>query len=204
MIIAVSLVISYYFGTKRYIGFGWTLFFCLTGGLILAIPVIVTSTKKNLPPKDYFSTQKVIGWIIAILATLGFFGMINAISNSGSMTNNTYDRALQVLGFMVFFIGLGIYLITSSVYNSKYHSGKLSIQNANNPNQNWHKQKSPSASNQNSTNPVTYNGGHNSQQNSPSSSTTQKSVNTKPHNPVSSSSNKPNKGFSGSNPYSKN
>lgn len=161
-IIIAAVAIAYFVGFKRHIGFGWTLFFCLTGGLILAGPIIGFSTKKGLPPKKFNSVNNVFGWILILLGTFGLIGLINAFSNSMSdIPVQAYNRVGQTFSITIYLLGLGIYLLQSNAFNKKYYSGivaqqtPISIQpaSANQPTQNVTPPQ---------PNPINYGGGHNS------------------------------------------
>lgn len=107
--IAIAFAIAHYLGSKRQIGFGWSLFFCFflspIGGFITTM----------LSPKYYdqnpapSQTKKVIGWILIVLFSLsavGSFIRLSKLGNDGGILNALF----MAIGF----IGLGVYLIELS------------------------------------------------------------------------------------------
>ena len=100
MYVAINLLIAYFLGRKRQIGYIWSCFFLIflsiLGGLIITL----------LSPKYYSDSPKrskgkiIIGWIMAI-----FFGI--QVLLAFPSTASTHGYLLVHIGFF----GLGLYLI---------------------------------------------------------------------------------------------
>ena len=98
--VAINLLIAYFLGRKRQIGYVWSCFFLtflsILGGLIITL----------LSPKYYYDSPKgskgkiIIGWIIAI-----FFGI--QVLLAFPSTNEKHGYLLFHIGMF----GLGLYLI---------------------------------------------------------------------------------------------
>ena len=107
--VCLSFVVANYLGSKRQIGYGWSLFFCLTltivGGLIVTLLSRKYKPDNTKPPSR---VKIVIGWILIIFYSLSIIG--NCIRISDSSPENR-EIIVKMLSLAVGFIGLGIYLI---------------------------------------------------------------------------------------------
>lgn len=162
-LIMVACAMGYFIGSKRYIGMGWTIFFCLTGSLIFALPIIFSSTKKDLPPKKYNSGNNILGWILIIIGVVGLFTAIAGVNALSEVPTRFYERIGQTFSIAIFLTGLGIYLLQSNAFNQKYYLHNhppviVSPITTTLPTQPQGTDQKPST---NQVNPIEYNGGHN-------------------------------------------
>lgn len=107
--VCLSYVVANYLGSKRQIGFGWSLFFCLTLTIVGGLIVTLLSRKYNSDNATPPSRAKiVIGWILIIFFSLSILG--NCIGLS-SASPERIEIIVKMLSLAVGFVGLGIYLI---------------------------------------------------------------------------------------------
>ena len=153
-ILAVSVALGYFVGQKRYIGIGWTVFFCITGSILLSLPIIFSSSKKNGPPRKFSSVQNVFGWITIVLGLVALIGLLMAGANSGlgNMPDKGYDAIGNAFSIAIFLVGLGAYLLQSNSFNKKFYCGNTPQHSA---------VQQPQAPLFIPPNPPVYNGGHN-------------------------------------------
>ena len=120
--VCLSFVVANYLGSKRQIGYGWSLFFCLTltivGGLIVTLLSRKYQPDNTTPPSR---VKIVIGWILIIFFSLSILGnCIGLIRDSTSPER--IEIIVKMLSLAVGFIGLGIYLIKLGKSNHFTHT----------------------------------------------------------------------------------
>ncbi|SHI70784.1 hypothetical protein SAMN05443429_103192 [Cruoricaptor ignavus] len=157
LVLVLGIVIAKYVGAKRYIGFGWSLFFLWTGGLIFGLLVLAFSSKLTEKPKRYFGGQKVTGWILAGFFGIGLLSLIVGLVDRPYIPVDDFGRVGQSIGVAIFLMGLGIYLVQSANFNIRYYSGQV-LQQQTGTTYNINTQQLPQP------NPFAYNGGHNAPQ----------------------------------------
>ena len=118
--VCLSFLVANSLGSKRQIGYGWSLFFCLTltivGGLIVTLLSRKYQPDNTTPPSR---VKIVIGWILIIFYSLSIIGNCIRISDSSPESR---EIIVKMLSLAVGFIGLGIYLIKlgkSKNFNTK-------------------------------------------------------------------------------------
>ena len=166
IVLIIGGLLGYFVGSKRYIGLGWTLFFCLTGSVLLSLPIIFSSNLKTKPPREYSQTQSIFGWISLAIGVIFLFSLISigSSTNLSSLPPRAYESIGSAFSISVFVIGLGIYLLQSNSFNKSYYSNSSNV-NSNTTNQNSKQNVStPSVSTVQQPNnipDVEYDGGHN-------------------------------------------
>ena len=105
--IVISIVISYYLGRNRQIGFRWSLFFCIFLNPVIGLIITLLSRKyyKAKPSKG----KKIFGQVLAIPFSLFLIPAIFGIINEPN--GNFYLANIQLLSFSLGMIGLGFYLM---------------------------------------------------------------------------------------------
>ena len=118
--VCLSYVVANYLGSKRRIGFGWSLFFCLTLTIIGGLIVTLLSRKDYSDAKPPSRAKIVIGWILIIFYSLSILGI--CIELMGGASPERIEIRVKMLSLAVGFVGLGIYLIKlgkSNDFNTK-------------------------------------------------------------------------------------
>jgi len=107
--IVISLVISYFLGRKRQIGFRWSLFFCLFLNPIIGLIITLLSRKYYKAKPKPSKGKKIFGQVLAIPFSLFLIPAIFGIINEPN--GNFYLANIQILSFSLGMIGLGGYLM---------------------------------------------------------------------------------------------
>jgi hypothetical protein len=120
ILILTSLVIAYFFGRKRQIGFWWSLFFCIFLNPIIGLIITLISKKYNKTKPKPSLIKKIIGQFLTFIFAIALIGAIGGTINE-PIQNFTFVY-LQLISFQFGFLGLGIYLIelgNGNVFNKK-------------------------------------------------------------------------------------
>lgn len=100
--LVIAFVISYFLGSKRVIGFGWSFFFCLFLNPVFGLLISVLSKRINGVDSKPSKTKYYWGWLLVILFTIAFIGQLMK------------PESIIGLVFNIGLIGIGIYLIQRS------------------------------------------------------------------------------------------
>lgn len=106
VLLGISIVIAYFIGRERQIGFGWSLFFCLFLTIIGGLIAIFTSTKSSEPSPIPSRGKIIAGWVLIVLFTLSVIGQVFD-PYRGHRDITDYNGVAMAIGL----IGLGYYLI---------------------------------------------------------------------------------------------
>ena len=120
----LGFAIAYFLGKKRWIGFWWSLFFCISLSPLLGYIITIFSSKIDEKPFTS-SVIQVWGWLLIPIGVLSGIGTLTALFVEDI---KVVPEAI-IYGFMVSLgvIGFGIYIILSGrgvVFNKKYKSLK--------------------------------------------------------------------------------
>lgn len=102
----IAFTIAHFFGRKRQIGFGFSLFFCICLNPIIGLIIVMLSRKYYDENPKPSTGKKVWGWILIIFSTLS----VLRILIMRSIERNPGDNINQLVMSIGLF-GLGYYLI---------------------------------------------------------------------------------------------
>ena len=113
----IAIPIAYFLGRKRLIGFGWSLFFCLTFTPIFGFIITMLSSKYSDATLNKSNARLFVGIALIVLGVmLTYMGLFNA---ELLLTDGLSPITSLVLG--IGFVGAGIYLKERSKGRS-FHS----------------------------------------------------------------------------------
>ena len=98
LFLSLCVVVAYFLGRKRHIGFGWSLFFSLFFSPIIGFLVTMLSPKYYDPNPEPSKTKRVFGWLIVVLFGVGLFVSPIAVGMEEGLAG----------GMRMFFVGVGM------------------------------------------------------------------------------------------------
>ncbi|NMW21794.1 MAG: hypothetical protein HKK67_09220 [Chlorobiaceae bacterium] len=101
----IALLLAYYIGNKRQIGFGWSLFFFLFAPILFGLIVVLSSRQKGEQPPPFSKTIYIIGWILIL-----FFSMTGLVNLYLLMRDGVNVYRFLGLSGAIWSVGLGYYL----------------------------------------------------------------------------------------------
>jgi len=117
----VGGIVAWFFGRKRVIGFGWSLYFSSLN-FLFGLIITLLSLKYREDNQNPSTPRKVIGWLLLLFGLVGLWGVLNTISAGGGI-----ESLATSVAFVPALIGGGIYLIKRGSGTS-FHSRKYEIQ----------------------------------------------------------------------------
>jgi len=122
----IALLLAYYIGNKRQIGFGWSLFFFLFAPILFGLIVVLLSKKIDEPPLPASKIKYIIGWILMLFFSLTGLGNLYLLMRDGV-------HVYRILGLSgaIWSVGLGFYLVRigKSIDINNWVSKKNSTEN---------------------------------------------------------------------------
>jgi hypothetical protein len=111
----IAFLIAHFLGSKRQIGFGWSLFFCLFLSPLGGFITTMLSRKYYDPNPVPSNSKKIWGWILIVLFSLGLIVQLlklgRGYNHSDALMALDYRTTAETLPLTIGFIGLGFYLI---------------------------------------------------------------------------------------------
>jgi len=112
LLLIFSFLLAYFFGKKRQIGLGWSLFFCFFLNPIIGFIIILLSRKYADPNPEPSKPKTIAGWALIAIASIVVLGGVNGLI-VGFPENNNIPVSMWI-GWMFFYIGLiglGYYMV---------------------------------------------------------------------------------------------
>ncbi len=114
-----ALIISFFIGRKRQIGFLWSLFFCCTLTPVLGFLVTIFSIKYDKPNPNYSRSNLQWGYALIVIFAGGMLSQLLKKINDPQL----FYLPLDTIVFQIGMLGLGIYL-TQIGYGKSFNKKK--------------------------------------------------------------------------------